>query len=155
MRKSQAVGGPGGSEYSEFENPPARLVGFNYTTGKFNNTEAIMSIQAIYRGPKGERLVGKEYGTRFGGVRTIGDKPGFVVESLFIKGSGVVELVRIAYVLEDASNSKRLKSMNPESIGNNDSNSPSKLLGGPGKKIHGIFGRYGNAIDQIGVHYTE
>src|SRR5262249_19209293 len=148
LRRMRAVGGPGGGAFEDVAKEAYPLVGFHVTTVGFEGRSVIGSIQPIYRTPSGS----KDSSTLGRGNppgKRVEAKDGYAVGGLVVRKGKVLDALKVIFMRLTGNRLEVNDRYESEWFGGGGGGETS--LAGDGALIVGIHGRYGAAIDSLGL----
>lgn len=152
IMKTQPVGPLGGVPFEDRAPREAVLTGFNVTVSLLGgHGKCIRSLQPIYRATAGEQVLGREYGRGEGKRVTLGDYPGYAVQSMSIRSTTVVKSITVKFGLRNDTSVGAPEMSRTSVVGDEAYSANGTQIGGNGRVAIGIFGRHGFAIDQLGL----
>jgi hypothetical protein len=96
--RTDVVGGSGGLEFVDAPDPPALLVGFKYSIGRFESTPFIIkSLSPLYL-REGGRVEGTTCGSPGAIVQEIAARPGYAVAGLAVRGAARVDGFKVIFM---------------------------------------------------------
>jgi hypothetical protein len=138
--KSERIGGGGGGEWEETRDGDPFLVGI-----KLMKENRLRWIQPIWEGD----AYGREHGGKGGAEVEVKAKPGYAVGGLRLRGGDRVYALRVVFMKIVGPVLNPADSYESDWIIGNEADT--KLLGGDGSPVVGLFGKAGGDVDSLGI----
>src|SRR5262249_38466807 len=138
--KTRAIGGGGGVAFEDMTREQYPLIGAHITTKPFGPHLVIRSIQLIYQTPAGKKE-SSVYGWPDGSAKRVQAKEGYAVGGLVLRTGERVDGLKFIFMRLTGDRLDAKDSYHSEWFGG--TGGGESVLGGDGKLVVGLHGRFG------------
>jgi len=153
MRRTELVGGGGGTAFEDRISQRATLTGLHVHVGGWGHRTIVRGIRPLFDGPEG-RAEGAMHGTPDHAGTEVRAEPGYAVAGLFVRYGHRVDGLAVLFLRlrQDGRLDPKDGYVSPWIGGREGSKA---TLGGTGARIVGLTGRSGADLDAIGLVESE